>query len=232
MTQSDLNAVSTLRAGYLIAIGFWIVAVVLFFGGSGVDLPVVESGAAVPASEIRTGAHRVALGDPPVMTNGAVTQRCNDCHTLFEAEREPGRELVQHTDIQLRHGSNDSCLNCHDQGDREKLSIRNGDPVGFADVAQLCAECHGPVYRDWLKGAHGKTLGAWDPTNAASVRLTCSQCHDPHNPAYAPMAPLPGPNTLRMGDPNANPHAGLIHSKSPLQRWRSNEHQDEHGEDH
>jgi len=208
-----------------------VVAAILLLVNPQVGIPLVPSVEPVSADQISPGARRIALGDPPITRLGAITQRCSDCHVLFETEREPGRDLVQHTEIQLRHGSNDTCLNCHDRGDRERLAIRNAEPVGFADVAQLCSQCHGPVYRDWAKGAHGKTIGAWDLTSSDAVRLSCTQCHDPHSPAYEAMAPLPGPNTLRMGDPHANHNAAHPDQRNPLRRWRTSEGADEHGKD-
>lgn len=215
--------------GFLVGFGFFALAAGMYFQNPDIQIPVALPEAEVTPEQIRPGAWREALGDPPTITTAGFTQRCNDCHTLFEAERDPGRELVQHTHIQLRHGTNDSCLNCHDRTNRERLAVRNGDPVPFADVAQLCAQCHGPVYRDWLKGTHGKRIGAWDPASPNSVKLTCSQCHDPHSPAYAPMTPLPAPNTLRMGDPKSHHHAV---ARSPLRRWRVEEGDSGHGEDH
>lgn len=231
-TQASKSGMKPPTAGYLVALGFWILALAVFFGSSGDATPVLTQAVSVEPERLAPGAYRTAMSDPPTLTNGAVTQRCSDCHTLFESEREPGRALVQHTDIRLRHGSNNACLNCHDRKDREKLTLRNADPVGFADVARLCAQCHGPVYRDWIKGAHGKTIGAWDPASPASVRLTCSQCHDPHSPAYAPIEPLPGPNTLRMGNQRASHHAVRINENSPLQRWRMRANDAPTGGDH
>jgi len=116
------------------------------------------------------------------------------------------------------HGDNDSCLNCHAKDDREKLALRNGGLVGFDHVEQLCAQCHGPIYNDWERGTHGKTIGYWDLTSGESIKLSCTQCHDPHQPTYQGMKPLPGPNTLRMGDK----HGGhdQIDENNPLQRWR------------
>jgi hypothetical protein len=63
----------------------------------------------------------------------------------------------------------------------------------------VCAKCHGPAYRDWQKGTHGKTLGSWQAGDSRR-RLGCTECHDPHSPAYPRIVPLPAPTTLRMGD--------------------------------
>ena len=72
--------------------------------------------------------------------------------------------------------------------------------MGYDQVQDLCASCHGPTYRDWEKGIHGRTNGYWDTSKGEQTRLVCTQCHDPHAPAFGKLVPLPGPNTLRMND--------------------------------
>jgi hypothetical protein len=123
----------------------------------------------------------------------------------------------------MRHGINDSCVNCHAREDRERLVLHDGTDVAYSDVETLCRQCHGPVYRDWTRGAHGKTIGSWVVGSAEAERLTCTACHDPHSPRYEGIEPLPGPHTLRMGDPSdAVRHA----SDNPLRRWENG------GDDH
>ncbi len=220
-------------AGYVVGFGFLLTAGALAMMPPSV-IPLHEMPQVRP-EQIEPGAFRVALSDPPMISTGTFDQRCSDCHTLFENTRPPGRALQQHTEIKLSHGSNDGCLNCHDKGNREKLTLRGGGLVGYDQVEQLCAQCHGPVYRDWENGTHGKTLGYWDTSLGEAVKLSCTQCHDPHSPAYKPMPALPGPNTLRMGDHDSD-HGSLADEKNPLQRWHFNEKSDaddaEHGGDH
>ena len=178
----------------------------------------------VRADQIVPGAYREALQDPPMINIGTLNQRCSDCHSLFQNTRDPKRPLRQHTEIKLSHGSNDACLNCHDKEDREKLTLRGGKVIGFDHVEQLCAQCHGPVYRDWQNGAHGKTVGYWNTDLGEATKLRCTQCHEPHHPAYRPIEPLPGPNTLRMGDQGNGHHGDQVNDRDPLQRWRNIEH--------
>lgn len=218
MTQEKPEVQRTEIAGYLVGVGFVITAIALLSTSSAVDIPLSQM-PAVRAEQIMPGAFRVAMTDPPIVNLGTYDQRCNDCHEIFENRRSRDRQLTQHTDIVLRHGANDACLNCHDQENREKLTLRGGETVGYDRVEQLCAQCHGPIYRDWVKGAHGKTVGYWNTDLGEAVKLKCSECHDPHSPAYAPMPPLPGPNTLRMGDQHSG-HGTLIDERNPLQRWR------------
>ena len=234
MAKSDASASRSPVAGYFVGVGFLILASVFLLGKSSVEIPLTEQ-PPVRAEQIMPGAFRVALADPPMVNIGTYDQRCNDCHGLFENTRPEYRELTQHTNIILDHGINDGCLNCHDKGDREKLTLRGGGTVGFDQVAQLCAQCHGPIYRDWQKGSHGKTIGYWDTDLGEATKLTCSQCHDPHSPSFKPMPPLPGPHTLRMGKHYAD-HGDLVDDKNPLQRWRLDEHAEsgsaEQGGDH
>ncbi|MFT5424495.1 MAG: hypothetical protein ACI89L_002290 [Phycisphaerales bacterium] len=218
MNQDNAPTRNIHLAGYLVGFGFLALAVALLTVSPMIQIPI-EPPVLVSHEDLKPGAFRENLTDPPLVRIGSVEQRCNNCHVLFTNVREDGRPLTQHTDIVLNHGLNDGCLNCHDKGDREKLTLRSGQAVGYDNAQRLCAECHGPIYRDWQSGAHGKTIGYWDQNQGEAIKLTCTQCHDPHSPAYAPMEPLPGPRTLRMGDPKA-PHAeGAIDPRNPLQRW-------------
>ncbi|MFG0284702.1 MAG: hypothetical protein ACF8R7_09800, partial [Phycisphaerales bacterium JB039] len=172
------------------------------------------------------------LADPPVIAVGSFQHRCNECHRLFRTGLDDRRQFFQHTHIRTEHGINNRCANCHDVADRERLVLRDGGSVGFAASARLCAQCHGPAYRDWQRGMHGKTLGSWRADDPRRRRLQCVQCHDPHAPAYQPIEPLPAPNTLRMGDQ----HASHGPSQNPLRRSIGAGHEDggqpDHGETH
>lgn len=235
MTQDKKsNAQHSSLAGYFVGIGFLVVAGGLLAMDRQVDIPLIEK-PAVRAEQIIPGAFRVAMTDPPIVNLGTYDQRCNDCHSLFENKRNQSRALTQHTDIVLEHGANNACLNCHDNDNRDKLTLRGGGTVGYDQVELLCAQCHGPVYRDWQNGTHGKIIGYWNTDLGEAHKLKCSECHDPHHPAYQPMAPLPGPNTLRMGEQHTkDPHH--INERNPLQRWRllddSESHNTGQGGDH
>lgn len=222
------------NTGFFVGIGFLVVAVILFSLSPSVDIPTSQT-PDFDKLQIVPGSRRVALSDPPTINSGTFVQRCSDCHSLFENTRDPSRSLTQHTGIQLDHGANNLCLSCHDKDDRERLSIRGGSSIGFDQAEQLCAQCHGPIYNDWIRGTHGKTIGYWNTELGPATKLKCSECHDPHSPAYEPIVPLPGPHTLRMGIPHSNLDA--INEKNPLQRWRTPQdanstHNTEHEGDH
>jgi formate-dependent nitrite reductase cytochrome c552 subunit len=105
---------------------------------------------------------------------------------------------------------NAQCYNCHSNQNRNKLILKGGEEVSYRDVQLLCASCHGPTFRDWEKGMHGRTNGYWDSTKGESVRLVCTQCHDPHTPRFGTLVPLPGPSTLRM-ERGGGPDPDYVH---------------------
>ncbi|MHC5003646.1 MAG: hypothetical protein ACYTJ0_11025 [Planctomycetota bacterium] len=203
-------------------VGFLGLAAWFIWGSGPVEIPAAAS----PPVARRAVATEPVRGDvplEPLIEMGSFTRRCSECHRLFESAEETARRLTEHQHIVLDHGLNDLCFNCHDRQDRDRLALRGGETVSFAEVPRLCAKCHGPTYRDWQRGMHGRTVGSWDPKSPEHVRLVCSQCHDPHAPAYDPMRPLPGPHTLRMGHPHDEPESEPVDLIDPLRRWR---HQD------
>ena len=175
--------------------------------------------AVVGREQVMPGARRQPITDPPTVVIGGFSHRCGECHKLFDAPPAPLDGRVQHTHIRLVHGMNDRCFNCHDRKDRERLVRYDGTTLTFAEVPKLCAECHGTLYRDWQRGMHGKTMGSWDASSGEQVRLECNDCHDPHAPAYPKLAPLPAPDTLRMGDQKRRHEAGEVERHRPLGQW-------------
>ncbi|USN99630.1 MAG: hypothetical protein H6810_02920 [Phycisphaeraceae bacterium] len=204
-------------AGYLIGPAFLLIAL-LILALPGAAIPIQQT-PAVDRASISIAPRRTPLGDPPVAVVNGMAHRCNDCHGIFESRENSQADLRQHTDIKLEHGLNNNCYNCHDRKDREKLALHDGSTTTFTHSEMLCAQCHGRMYRDWSRGAHGKTMGAWDPANPGFHRLTCVQCHNPHAPMFDPIEPLPAPHTLRMGDPGHGHHAEIQKKRNPLLQW-------------
>lgn len=158
----------------------------------------------------------------PLVRVGAFDYRCMECHGLFVSVSDGWvrSSLNQHRHIELKHGINDNCYNCHDRENRDLYVGNQGVPIPADQPQMLCAKCHGLVYRDWLQGAHGRTDGYWSEEFGPLDRKKCIQCHDPHVPPFPPMRPAPGPNTLRMGDQEDHAHTGkgalnplLIHAR-------------------
>lgn len=203
--------------GWLIPAGFCCVAVGLLVSSRGVEIGVAPA-AAVNPDNLAVGPRRAAMADPPQIEVEGHAQSCNGCHQIFQPAARGERPPSFHTEIELKHGLNDRCLNCHDGRNREMLTLRDGSTVPFAETPQLCAQCHGTVYRDWQRGTHGKTLGSWVTSSPQQRRLSCNECHDPHSPKFESYVPLPGPNTLRMGDQSAHHGHEPTGKQSPLRR--------------
>jgi hypothetical protein len=209
---------------FLIIPVFLISAVAFWFGPKSVPIPLPPA-VEVSAAQFSPEPKREILGDPPMAFVNGFDRTCNDCHRIIDTGPAPRKNLLQHTDIQLQHGLNDGCLNCHDKEDRDKLVLRGGRTIPFTQTQLLCQQCHGPTYRDWQRGMHGKTLGRWDERRGPLRRLLCTECHDPHAPAFEAFEPLPGPNTLRMGDPAQAHHPAPGEGKhNPLRTWSQPDH--------
>jgi hypothetical protein len=101
-----------------------------------------------------------------------------DCYVCHEKNKPPPLRLntnqniivaAEHSDIVMghgKHGRNNNCFNCHNETNLVLLQPRDGRELTFADSTQLCGSCHGPTYRDWLAGAHGRISGYWDRGSA------------------------------------------------------------------
>lgn len=134
---------------------------------------------------------------PPRRTKGldlvkmGWTYNCMECHKLFPARWHYDRSMVEHEEIRLQHGGNRFCLNCHHPTNRNAFVDYDGSEIAQRDVVLLCAKCHGPTYRDWKAGVHGRQNGFWKVSMGEKTRLRCIQCHDPHHPKFATAKPLP-----------------------------------------
>jgi hypothetical protein len=134
---------------------------------------------------------------PPRQTKGldlvrmGWTYNCMECHKLLPARWHYDRPMAEHRDLKLEHGNNRFCLNCHHPTNRNAFVDYDGSEIAQAEVVQLCAKCHGPIYRDWQAGVHGRSNGYWDARQGSKTKLRCIQCHDPHQPKFKPMPPLP-----------------------------------------
>jgi len=131
-----------------------------------------------------------------------------DCYTCHEKGKAPplrydtNQNLIiptEHKDIVMGHGShgrNNNCFNCHNETNLLTLQSRDGRQLTFSDSPQLCGSCHGPTYRDWEAGVHGRTSGFWDRDLGSYDRKQCVNCHDPHSPHFPGRPPAPGPHLL------------------------------------
>lgn len=189
---------------------FFALALVIAFALPHPDLPL-PSTPDFDMNALKGGPPRQSMTAARVFLGG-FERNCTECHRMFESRPETAPRIFQHQHIKLAHGMNDRCFNCHDPNARDRLRVEGTVTVGFDASERLCASCHGPTYRDWVAGMHGRTADSWQPGKRR--HLTCVACHDPHHPAQPPLAPLPAPRTLRMGDPQPIPHD----HHSPLMR--------------
>lgn len=132
--------------------------------------------------------------------------KCSECHTDFKSPTRQQDMQGEHKAIYdaFNHGLNTRCVNCHHAEDRNAYVDHDGSPIPASEPARLCAKCHGPTYREWELGIHGRQNGHWDAKFGEKPKLLCVQCHDPHHPAFAPMAPDPAPPYSRFAA--AAPH--------------------------
>ena len=118
--------------------------------------------------------------------------RFDDKHNLIVPQ--------EHSDVVMGHGRNNRnnlCFNCHDENNLEQFQTRDGRELKLADSTQLCGSCHGPTFRDWEAGAHGRKSGFWNKSLGAATRKDCVSCHDPHKPKFPGRQPAPPPHPLR-----------------------------------
>ena len=132
-----------------------------------------------------------------------------DCYACHERNKPPPLRFdanhilivpKEHSDIVMGHGShnrNNLCFNCHDETNLEVFQTRDGRQLKFSESTQLCGSCHGPTYRDWEAGAHGRTSGYWNRQLGPITRVDCVSCHNPHAPPFPARQPAPGPHPLR-----------------------------------
>lgn len=126
------------------------------------------------------------------------TYECTMCHDSFNEEGHDAALEGEHADISFDHGRNVRCLNCHNP-------ISPDSYIGWGDVeiasdqpTELCSKCHGPHYREWSLGVHGRLNYYWNASMGDQVRRDCIQCHDPHKPRFDLMIPEPPPVMTRF----------------------------------
>ena len=150
-----------------------------------------------PPPQIKPDWYRVELARGEILENKSIVGNCHLCHAYWvpiPRSEQTSNPRFAHANIQLNHGSNDRCYNCHHIADRNKYVANDGSPLMVRNVEQMCARCHGLIYNDWQAGTHGKWLGKWDVTEKGDREtFGCTYCHDPHDPffKYDVIAPPP-----------------------------------------
>ncbi len=120
--------------------------------------------------------------------NAVMVGNCFLCHAFWVKQppdptvRTP---LFAHVAVQLNHGSNDRCYNCHLTVDRNKFVRNDGTGIMPQIPEQVCKRCHGLIFNDWKAGTHGVRRGKWLVEKKFDQEtFTCTNCHDPHNPKF------------------------------------------------
>jgi hypothetical protein len=197
-------AARTQLALTLLSVSFLALAIVFLWdpGGQPVrsaPLPLVDS------NFINTATARLSAVD--LVRSGGDTSGL-ECYTCHEKNKPPKLQLDaegnvvvprEHDDIVMAHGRhhrNNNCFNCHDEANLELLQTRDGRHLKIVESPALCGSCHGPTYRDWEAGVHGRTSGYWQRDRGSIDRKVCTSCHNPHSPAFPSRPPAPGPHPL------------------------------------
>lgn len=150
------------------------------------------------------GAYTVTVNQPAKLTSVESGRRdplgrpqrvlCATCHSLRDAGPLPpstGDLKEFHRGLRFSHGTV-SCGSCHVPGPQvhERLRLADGATVPMTEVMLLCAQCHGPQYRDYQHGSHGGMTGYWDLRQGPRQRNNCVDCHDPHAPQIPQVRPV------------------------------------------
>lgn len=121
---------------------------------------------------------------------------CETCHTAGSTTAiATDGPADLHQDLKLEHGAL-TCNSCHDPDDRAGLRLADGTKLEMSDAIQLCAQCHGPQWRDYSHGAHGGMTGHWDTRRGPRERNHCADCHAPHSPKIRQVEPAFKPVAL------------------------------------
>ncbi|MBC8128147.1 MAG: hypothetical protein H8M99_13485 [Gloeobacteraceae cyanobacterium ES-bin-144] len=145
---------------------------------------------------------KIDLHGQPVMI------ACATCHDtrVPNIQNNSSEQLDEfHQRLRFKHGSQ-TCMSCHNTNDYGALKLADGRSLEFAESRQLCAQCHGPQFRDYQNGSHGGMTGFWDLKRGPRERNTCTDCHDPHHPKYPQVMPVfpPKPVIGESKSPSGN----------------------------
>lgn len=135
-----------------------------------------------------TGAPLVEItGVDPQGRSGAVA--CSTCHSVREPNRENRTAATLdefHQGLAFDHGTL-ACYSCHHPDQADSLRLAEGTAIEYADVMQLCSQCHSAQATAYAHGAHGGMNGHWDLSRGPQTKNNCVDCHDPHVPKFPQM---------------------------------------------
>jgi len=123
-----------------------------------------------------------------------VRVRCASCHATLkprQANAMATRLERFHRGVVLDHGGESTCRTCHNPPRFESFRLGSGRVVPYAEVIDLCGQCHSRQRKDYEHGIHGGMRGYWDLDRGGRDRNHCLDCHDPHHPAIPEVLPAP-----------------------------------------
>lgn len=137
-----------------------------------------------------------------------VRVRCATCHEAMvpgAAQAGAARRGVFHSGVQIQHGGQ-TCQTCHNQPLYETFRLSDGKALPYAEVMDLCGQCHSRQRADYRAGLHGGMTGYWDLDRGPRERNNCLICHNPHRPAFPRVLPAPGPRYRFVEPPRGEAH--------------------------
>jgi hypothetical protein len=163
------------------------------------SIPLVDTNFISTATARQSAADLIQSGGD---TSGLDCYVCHEKNKPLKLKLDADGNVVvpkEHEEIVMAHGRhhrNNNCFNCHDETNLELLQTRDGRQVKLVESPALCGSCHGPTYRDWEAGVHGRTSGFWKRELGPIDRKVCTSCHNPHSPPFPSRQPAPGPHPL------------------------------------
>ena len=126
MSRNSRSAVTTVRA-------FWVPLLLFVFAALLARDPLPFTSPAAPVTPMAawmtdtTPVRRPTLR--PDYHVAVFTYQCSDCHSIIPSPRQAPRTLTQHKEIELRHGINTHCLNCHHPTNRDAFVDDIGNEI-------------------------------------------------------------------------------------------------------
>lgn len=160
--------------------------------------------------------YRVDTARGEYRENATIVGNCHICHAFWvpiPQSAQTSNPRFAHANLQLNHGGNDRCYNCHQIADRNMYVADDGSAILNQTPEKMCARCHGLIFNDWQAGTHGKWTGKYTPANYFErITYTCTECHDPHDPKfkYNILAPPPVWPKKYIRTVNDGIHAGPL----------------------
>lgn len=163
---------------------------------------VIEDAAPLDNKDIRALVHDITplRGEPGPLRlhRDGDEEQCSTCHDKLSWRQGAVALAGEHRDITFDHGLNVFCLNCHHPKNSDVYVHYDGSEIPGDEPNRVCAKCHGPHFRDYGLGVHGRVNGYWNADLGEQTMLACIQCHDPHRPKFPLIRPEPPPALTRF----------------------------------